>query len=180
MNVGIIIGRIGDVDGVALETEKWIQVLERWGHSVFILSGRFKEHFVAPERETQLRLLSFFSPECEWEQNRAFFFPPDDQDELLAVIHENAHIVATAIFSWVVKNRLDTILVENASALPSHLSMGLGIKIAVENMDIPVVTHGHDFAWERGTRYESPFPEITQLLDKPRQSSAGERAPTRS
>ena len=37
MNVGIIIGRIGDVDGVALETEKWIEVLQKMGHKIFIL-----------------------------------------------------------------------------------------------------------------------------------------------
>ena len=40
VKVGIIIGRIGDVDGVALETEKWIDVLERLGHTCFVLSGR--------------------------------------------------------------------------------------------------------------------------------------------
>ena len=27
MKIGIIIGRIGDVDGAALETEKWIKIL---------------------------------------------------------------------------------------------------------------------------------------------------------
>jgi len=39
MNIGIIIGRIGGVDGVALETEKWIDVLKSMGHGIFILSG---------------------------------------------------------------------------------------------------------------------------------------------
>ena len=42
MNIGIIIGRIGGVDGVALETEKWIDVLKAMGHQVstlFVLSG---------------------------------------------------------------------------------------------------------------------------------------------
>ena len=53
MNIGIIIGRIGDVDGVALETEKWIHVLERMGHDVFILSGSFKRQVVAPERQAR-------------------------------------------------------------------------------------------------------------------------------
>ncbi len=38
MNIGIIIGRIGDVDGVALETEKWAEVLTKMGHEIFILS----------------------------------------------------------------------------------------------------------------------------------------------
>jgi glycosyltransferase involved in cell wall biosynthesis len=164
MNIGIIIGRIGDVDGVALETEKWIHVLERMGHSVYVLSGRFKGAAVPLDRQTHLPILSFFSPECEWEQNRAFFFPPDDPDELLSHLEHNGNQVATEIFSWVLRNRIDVILSENASALPCHLSMGLGIKIAIANMGLPVVTHDHDFAWERGSRYHSPFAEIRKLV----------------
>jgi len=42
--------------------------------------------------------------------------------------------------------------------------MGLGIKLAVDRMDIPVVSHDHDYAWERGSRYDSPFQEITDLV----------------
>ena len=61
MKIGIVIGRIGGVDGVALETEKWIHVLERMGHRVFILSGRFTGNPVPPERQTLLPILSFFS-----------------------------------------------------------------------------------------------------------------------
>jgi glycosyltransferase involved in cell wall biosynthesis len=166
VNIGIIIGRIGDVDGVALETEKWIRVLERMGHQIFILSGRFKGHPVSLERETLLPILSFFSPECEWEQNRAFFFPPDDPDELLVTLDANAHRVATEIFGWSLRNKIDVLVSENASALPCHLSMGLGIKLAVERMDIPVVTHDHDYAWERGSRYISPFAEIAKLVNE--------------
>ena len=39
MRVGIVIGRIGGVDGVALETEKWAAVLRRLGHEVHVLTG---------------------------------------------------------------------------------------------------------------------------------------------
>ena len=42
MRIGIIIGRIGGVDGVALETEKWIEVLKKLDHEVFIMSGEFE------------------------------------------------------------------------------------------------------------------------------------------
>ena len=160
----MIIGRIGDVDGVALEAEKWIRVLERMGNQIFILSGRFKGHPVPTERETHLPILSFFSPECEWEQNRAFFYPPDDPDELLSTLEKNAHRIATEIFAWKLENKIDVLLSENASALPCHLSMGLGIKLAVDTIDIPVVSHDHDYAWERGTRYDSPFAEIKSLI----------------
>ncbi len=166
MNIGIVIGRIGDVDGVALETEKWIEVLRRMGHEIYVLSGSFKSNGIPRERKTVLPILSFFSPECEWEQNRAFFYPPDDPDQLLFTLDANAHRVATEIFGWVLRNKIDLILSENASALPCHLSMGLGIKMAVENMGIPVVTHDHDYAWERGDRYASPFPEIKKIVEE--------------
>lgn len=164
MNIGIIIGRIGDIDGVGLETEKWIKVLERMGHEIYVLSGSFRGDVIKSNRQTHLPILSFSSPECEWEQNRAFFFPPDDPDELLMTLNENAHRIATAIFSWTLRNKLDVILSENASALPCHLSMGLGIKLAVEDLNVNIVTHDHDYAWERGDRYKSPFPEINKLV----------------
>jgi glycosyltransferase involved in cell wall biosynthesis len=164
MRIGIIIGRIGDVDGVALETEKWIHVLQRMGHEIFILSGHFKRDIIAPERQKALRCMSFFSPECEWEQNRAFFFPPDEPERLLLHLDDTANYIATEIFRWVLENRIQVMLSENASSLPAHLSMGIGIKTAVEHMGIPVVTHDHDFHWERGDRYDSPFSEIDRLV----------------
>ena len=74
MRIGIVIGRIGGVDGVALETEKWIKVLNKMGHQVFVLAGEFEGHaFRNLAIATHFPLLSFFSPECEWEQNKAFF-----------------------------------------------------------------------------------------------------------
>lgn len=164
MNIGIIIGRIGDVDGVALETEKWIEVLKEMGHKIFIMSGRFKRDIVAPEQQTVLRSLSFFSPECEWEQNRAFFYPADDPDELLEHLDKTANSIASSIFSWILKNDIIAMLIENATALPCHLSMGMGIHRVLRKINMPTVTHDHDFYWERGTRYDSKFGEITQIM----------------
>ena len=166
MRIGIIIGRIGDVDGVALETEKWIRVLKKIGHEIFILSGHFKEDVIEPENQKALRFFSFFSPECEWEQNRAFFFPPDDSERLLSHLDGTANHVATAIFQWILDCRIDVILVENASSLPAHLSLGMGIRRCAERLDLPIVIHHHDFSWERGSRYTSPFPEITQIVEE--------------
>ena len=166
MKIGIIIGRIGDVDGVALETEKWIEAIKKMGHEIFILSGNFKKDVIEPEHQKTLRCFSFFSPECEWEQNRAFFFPPDDPERLLNHLDEAANHVATTIFQWILDYRIDLLLVENASSLPAHLSLGMGIRRCAERLDLPIVVHHHDFSWERGSRYASPFPEITQIVEE--------------
>lgn len=164
MRVGVIIGRIGDVDGAALETEKWIKILKEMGHEIYILSGRFKKSIVGEDKETLIPGLSFFSPECEWEQNRAFFLPPDEPSELLDHLHRVSDGLAIRMFKWVMQNKIDIVLSENASTLPAHLTMGMGINKLVETTGIPIVCHNHDFWWERGDRYKTPFPEVEQIV----------------
>ena len=166
MKIGIIIGRIGGVDGVALETEKWIQVFQRMGHEVFILSGQFEERELDPSHETLYPVLSFFSTECEWEQNGAFFDPVKDPTQLLEDIEKVSENISNRIQSWVQEKGIEVLLSENASALPSHLSMALGIWKAVESSGLPTLTHDHDFHWERGDRYISPHSGINELIEK--------------
>jgi len=166
MKIGIIIGRIGDVDGAALETEKWIKILQEMGHEIFILSGRFKKSIVGEKNETLIPSLSFFSPDCEWEQNRAYFLPPDEPSELLSHLHTTSDGLAIRMFKWVMQNKIDTILIENASALPAHLTMGMAVKKLVEHTGIRTICHDHDFSWERGDRYFTPFEEVKKIIEE--------------
>ena len=165
MKIGIIIGRIGGLDGVALETEKWIDVLERIGHEVFILSGEYQNWAMKSPRDTLFPVLSFFSPETEWEQRKAFFEPDSSPDALLNHVEKTSNIIADKLEEWVNKHEIDCILSENASALPCHISMGIGIKKFIEKTGMPIVTHDHDFHWERGDRYVSVHKEINDLVD---------------
>jgi glycosyltransferase involved in cell wall biosynthesis len=68
------------------------------------------------------------------------------------------------MFKWVMQNKIDLIVSENASSLPSHLSMGMAIKKLVENTGIRIICHDHDFYWERGKRYATPFPEVEKIM----------------
>jgi glycosyltransferase involved in cell wall biosynthesis len=165
MRIGIIIGRIGGVDGVALETEKWIEVLNRMGHKVFLISGQFEERAMNPEYETLVPEMSFFSPESYWGQKKAFFFPDSNQDELIEHIELYSKVIYKKIIDWVHEEDIDLLISENASALPSHLEMGLAIKKAIQKLGLPTITHDHDFAWERGDRYVSPYQKINDLID---------------
>ncbi|MDC0357359.1 glycosyltransferase family 4 protein [Oligoflexia bacterium] len=165
MHIGIIIGRIGGVDGVALETEKWIEVLERLGHEVYLLSGVFEKKILDQEKQTVLPILSFFSPECHWEQRKAFFKPSGRVEPIIRGLKKNSQFIAKAIISWIEKNKIDLLISQNASALPCHLSMGMGIKKAIEDSDIKVITHDHDFPWERSSRYLTPHQKIEKLIN---------------
>ena len=164
MKIGIIIGRIGGVDGVALETEKWIEVLRKMGHEIFVISGQFEGRKIDCSHETSVQEMSFFSPESYWEQKKAFFHPDFDQDDLLEHCHLYARVIEEKIVNWITKHKIDLLFSENASCLPSHISMALAIKYAVKKTGKPIITHDHDFAWERGDRYVSPHPKINEFV----------------
>ncbi len=165
MRIGIIIGRIGGVDGVGLETEKWIEVLKRLGHEVFIASGEFESWKMDKKHNYLMPELSFFFVETEWEQRKAFFEPDKDAEPLLDHIEKISDKIERKLSRWIHKNKIEVILSENASALPCHLAMGIAIKKLVIKSGIPIVTHNHDFHWERGKRYISTHSEINNLVD---------------
>jgi len=164
MRIGILIGRIGGVDGVALETEKWIKVFRKMGHEVFTLSGQFEERKLDPNFESLVPEMSFFSPEGFWGQKKAFHFPDNNLPELLEHIHFYADLIGDKIVNWAREKKIEVLVSENASALPAHLEMGLGIKKAISILGIPTITHDHDFYWERGDRYLSPYPEVNKIV----------------
>jgi len=166
MNIGIIIGRIGGVDGVALETEKWIDVLHSIGHKVYTLSGQFQERPMDPATENLVSEMSFFSPESFWSQKKAFFYPETDPGELIEHLNLYSRVIYKKILCWIQERKIDLIISENASALPSHLEMGLAINKVVHKSGIPTITHDHDFAWERGDRYISPHREINEFVSE--------------
>lgn len=166
MKIGIIIGRIGGVDGVALETEKWIEVLQKMGHEIFIISGQFEGKKIDCSHETRVQEMSFFSPESYWEQKKAYFHPDYNEDDLLEHLFLYAKVIEDKIVNWVNKFKLQLLISENASALPSHISMGLAIKNAAKQLKVPIITHDHDFAWERDDRYVSPHPKINKLVQE--------------
>ena len=165
MRIGIIIGRIGGVDGVALETEKWIDILKKLGHEVFIMSGEFESWNMDYKHDYLFPALSFFSADAEWEQRKAFFEPDKDPDPLLEHVEKLSNMIERVLGQWVKDKKIDVILSENASALPCQLSMGIAIKKLIKNTGMPIVTHDHDFHWERGQRYISAHPEINQYVD---------------
>lgn len=166
MNIGIIIGRIGGVDGVALETEKWIEVLTLMGHEIYVISGQFEsKNNNNPETATLVPEMSFFSAENILEQKMAFFNPENKLNGLIGNIEKHADIIYKKILDWIKDKKIDLLLSENASALPSHLSMGVAIKKVIEKTGLPAITHDHDFAWERGDRYISPHYEVNKLIE---------------
>ena len=107
MRIGIIIGRIGGVDGVALETEKWIDILKKLGHEVFIMSGEFESWQMDYKHDYLFPALSFFSAEAEWEQRKAFFEPDEDPGPLLDHVESWSDMIEETLLEWVKDKKID-------------------------------------------------------------------------
>jgi len=165
MRIGIIIARIGGLDGVALETTKWIEVLEKAGHKIFLIAGEFENWKIKKANHHLYPALSLHSKANIWEQERAFYKPDESPKELLENIEATSNMIYLELKKWISTNKIDYLLSENASALPCHISLGIGIKKLIEDTKIPTVTHDHDFYWERGVRYKSIHRVINKLIE---------------
>lgn len=161
MKIGIVIGRIGGVDGVALETEKWIAVLRRFGHDVRVLTGELE----APLSDTTvLPELSFAHPATIREQEDAFFLQRADESELLTRLERAADAVDRDVTQWLTSNGIELLITQNSTALPCHLAMGMALKRLIARTGIPTIAHDHDFHWERGDRYRSRYAGIREII----------------
>ena len=154
MKIGFVIGRIGGIDGVALETEKWIAVLERMGHQVRVLTGELEAEIA---NATLLPELAFSHPATVAEQEIAFFGRPAVEAEFMAELTRRALHIQAGIISWIEDQGVELLVAENASALPCHLALGMGLRAVYDRTGMPVITHDHDFAWERRGRYDTPY-----------------------
>ncbi|MEA1910820.1 MAG: glycosyl transferase family 1, partial [Spirochaetota bacterium] len=61
--IAFISGKLGDVDGVSLEVDKWIEVLCREGHEVFTIAGHYTNPVqgIVSENQYLLEALRFDS-----------------------------------------------------------------------------------------------------------------------
>lgn len=161
MNIGIIITRIGGVDGVALETEKWIRVLKRMGHRVFVLSGKLER---ALKDVTVLPELYLYHRFNEQEQDAAYFVQDTGQKTLMRLLDEHSTHLQKEILHWMVRNRIDCLVSQNASSLPCHLSMGMAIREIARRTSVKTVLHSHDFWWERAERYRTGYAAVRRIM----------------
>ncbi len=173
--IAFVSGKLGDVDGVSLETDKWIDVLSGFGHEVFTISGKYAAPLPAVEEERRLLLedIRFDSPEQrEWEQivfphltKRPRHLNGQEKNSILEEMMRRGSEIAVELNELVQRNNIDVIVAENTNAMPMTLLGGIALyKLATENR-VATVFHHHDFWWER-SRFSRNYIEglLTQIM----------------
>lgn len=168
--VGFISTRFAGTDGVSLETAKWAAVLERLGHSAYYFAGECdrpaERSRIVPEahyKHPAIDAINRIAYAGDWgtaEQARAshpeirnlrnasfsmYVRPPG----LGRDVHALRDALKAELYRFTSDFELDLLIVENASAIPLNLPLGLAIAEFVAETGFPTIGHHHDFHWER-------------------------------
>jgi mannosylglucosylglycerate synthase len=166
--IGIVSTRLSGTDGVSLEAGKWAAVLERLGYECYSLAGELDR----PSGRSRLVPEAFYGHpaidainagafSATWDvtaaadaehptvHRRDFFSPYVRPPTLTRRIHELRAHLKGEIYAFIQDFDLSLLLVENASAIPLNIPLGLAIAEVIAETGIPVIAHHHDLAWER-------------------------------
>jgi len=157
-----ISGKLGDVDGVSLEVDKWIEVFTRLGHEIFAISGVFSSPLVLvkPENCLTLNQIRFDSGEQKHFEKLVFphltKHPPHlSLERKVAIIDELVEAgteAASIIYEFIQNREIDVLIGENTNAMPMSLLAGIAVHRLATDQRMAVIFHHHDFWWER-SRY---------------------------
>lgn len=179
--IGFISTRFAGTDGVSLETAKWATTLERIGHTCYYFAGvtdRPPERSrVVPEafyRHPDIDAINRRAYAGEWDANGREHDttgnPQNVPGASLSIhtrppavslrIHELREALKTELYAFVAQFELELLIIENASAIPLNLPLGLAIAEFVAETGMPVIAHHHDFHWERQRFLVNCVPDI--------------------
>ena len=157
--IAFIAGKLGDVDGVSLEVEKWIDILLEEGHEIYAIAGKFSNNLLSVPHEKRLLIddIRFDSPHQHEYEQMVFPFLNKFQtyiseEKLKAVAEEMNHkssYIADGIFDFIQRNSIDVIVAQNTNAMPMTLLGGLAVYKLCSERRIATIFHHHDFWWER-------------------------------
>lgn len=162
--IGFISTRFQGTDGVSLETEKWVEVLEKMGFRTCFFAGLSDWH---PQR-------TMVVPEAFWEHpdvagvQGACFGGTIRPNVLSGKIHELRHSLKEKLYEFVERYDVDMVVVENAVTIPMNIPFGLALTEFIAETGIPSIGHHHDFYWERQRFMVNCVPDYISMAFPPK------------
>ena len=157
--IGVVSGKLGDVDGVSLETAKWIGILADQGHEIITIAGKYETPLdnVAADKQLVCDEIQFGSPEQIYYEKLVFphlhRHPPHISEERRKEIVDGLKIegseVANTLLEFVQQHEIDVIIAQNTNAMPMTLLGGIGVYQLSAERRVATIFHHHDFWWER-------------------------------
>ena len=171
--IGFVSGKLGDVDGVSLEVDKWIGVFSALGHEVFTIAGHYRSPVENVPDSHQITIPAIrFGSDRQILYERHFFphlskVPPRDTEnerrDLIEQLMSEGQETGELIYEQLADNRIDVLIGENTNAMPMTLLGGIGLYHVATEKRVATIFHHHDFWWER-SRFSNSH--IESLLNR--------------
>jgi len=157
--IAVVSGKLGGVDGVSLEVDKWIGILRDMGHEIYTISGQYVHRLSGIPLERQLeipdiRFTSDFQHQVELEA-----FPhmwrhpahpsPTEIDQICDRIETAGRELAAVMHDYVKEQDIDVVIAQNTNAMPMTLLGGMAVYYLATDYRVATIFHHHDFWWER-------------------------------
>ncbi len=143
--VGFVSTRFQGIDGVSLETKKWVQVFEKLGFETYFFSGLSDWY---PKRSMVIPEAFFSHPEIVEIQEECFGRTVRGE-ALTGKIQAKRKLLKEALYEFIKKWEIDLLVVENALTIPMNIPLGLALTEVIAETGMPTIAHHHDFVWER-------------------------------
>jgi len=164
MNIGFVSGRLAGTDGVSLETHKWAEVLEALGHTAYYCAGELEED--GPPGLLVPRMY-FHTEEADWIVDQAYG-SREEHPELRSRIRDLADHLKERLQAFIAQYDIDLLVPENALTIPIQISLAIALAEVIEETEIPVIAHHHDFYWEREVYLTNCIQDILDRYFPPR------------
>ena len=162
MRIAMVSTRFAGLDGVTLETAKVAEALEREGHEVVWFAGQLGPEFVPGAESPQ----AFFGTEENLDLEGRIF-RGGDPAVVRSDVAARSDALRRAFGEFLDHHQPDTIVVQNAWAIPMQVPLAKAISDAASERGIPCVGHHHDFAWERDRFSEPVVPDLIEEFFPP-------------
>ncbi len=175
--IAFISGKLGDVDGVSLEVDKWIEVLSRAGHTIYTIAGYYANTVQGVEEDRQFLLENLRFDSTLQKHYEKMMFPymtkkpshltSSTRDLVLEEMMVQGSELGEDIFRYVQDNNIDVLIAENTNAMPMTLLGGIAVYNLLTEYKTAVIFHHHDFWWERSRFSQSRIETLLNSIMPP-------------
>jgi glycosyltransferase involved in cell wall biosynthesis len=166
--IGIFHYQVGRTDGVSLEIDKWKQVLEEMGHSVFLCAGD-----LGSAEGTLIEEMYHHRPDAERLNNNTFCELRDygnpgrsAENAYRAELFNLADTIQHKLRAFVDEKGIDFLIPQNVWSVGANPPVAIALTELMRELQLPALAHNHDFYFERTGGVALTCATAIELADK--------------
>lgn len=160
--IAIISTRLGGIDGVSIEADKWAKAYDALNFEPVLIAGKFEE---ASRRQSHtIEEMDYYNPGIKEIRSLAFSKGKNtgkrDKLKLRENINTVKNIIKKKLAHVLDENNIKYLSIENALSIPLNIPLGVALSEIILERKIKAITRHHDFYWERKEFLESCVQDI--------------------